>query len=96
MRKAQAAAGQSYRRASTSFAERDVCSANADGGGDAAFAEVQVNAGEELDRTTTTQSGERPKGWPRVPRGVRHEMPNNAEAHIWLGCVCSRSDINRQ
>jgi hypothetical protein len=51
---------------------------------------------EDFDRTATTRSGERPKEWPRVPRGVRHEMPNNAEAHIWLGCVCSRSDINRQ
>jgi len=37
---AYAAAGQSYRRASAGFAERDMCSANTYGGRDTAFAEV--------------------------------------------------------
>jgi hypothetical protein len=38
---AHATAEQSYRRASAGFAERDMCAANANGSGDAAFTEVQ-------------------------------------------------------
>jgi hypothetical protein len=40
---AYAAAGQSYCRASAGFAERDMCSTNANGGRDTAFAEDQAN-----------------------------------------------------
>jgi hypothetical protein len=49
MRIAYAAAGQSYRRASAGFAERDVCSTNANGGQDTAFAEVKADPGEDFD-----------------------------------------------
>jgi len=45
MGEAQAATGQSYRRASAGLAERDMCSANADGCRDTAFTEVQTRCG---------------------------------------------------
>jgi hypothetical protein len=49
MRIADTAAGESYSGASAIFAECHMSSANADGSRDAAFAEVQANAGEDFD-----------------------------------------------
>ena len=53
---AYAAAGQSYCRASAGLAERDMCAANSDGGRDAAFAEVQADAGEDFDRAAKAKA----------------------------------------
>jgi hypothetical protein len=46
---ANPAAGQSYRRANAGFAERDMCSTNANGGRDTAFPKVQADPGEDFD-----------------------------------------------
>ena len=53
---AYAAAGQSYCGASAGFAERYMGSANANGGRDTAFAEVQANAGEDFDRAAEPEA----------------------------------------
>ena len=49
MRVAHAAAGKVDRGSGTSFAERNVSAANADGCRYSAFPEVQANAGKEFD-----------------------------------------------
>jgi len=46
---AYAAARQSYRRASAGLADGDMCAANANGGRNAAFTEIQADPGEDFD-----------------------------------------------
>jgi hypothetical protein len=53
---AQAAAWQANGGARASFANCHVCATNADARADAAFAEVQANAGEDSDRTAEPEA----------------------------------------
>lgn len=62
MRMAEPAAWQPDCSTRAGLAERDVGPANADGCEDAAFAEVQANAGKDVDQAARTRSGERPRG----------------------------------
>ena len=94
MGEAQAAAGQSDRRASAGFAEGDMCPANADGGRDAAFAEVQPDPGEDFDRAADDAERRTPEGAaPSLSEGLG--MKCRINENPWRDCPRISVDIGK-